>query len=481
MTRVRAYVLLCAVAASGCAKQVLDVPTTHAPAGTDWTRVNDALFAGEATDLQQLAFRAYVWGMPLVAAAQIRHNFTSPNDAGSGSPINRFIHRRKLAGPEMRVGVGPNNDTIYSLAWVDLSDGPLILTTPDFGERYYTFSINQADSSSEQSLGQRTHGGQLPPVFIHGPGFSGPVPEGMVDVPSQSRFVNLAGRILVRGPEDYPLVHRLQDRIKLTRWADWLANRDRWPSSLRPSASDPLERREDGALAFLAALGAALRDGAVSRLADLAMVRSFAPLGLSIERGFDPSGLDHDSLAVIRAGWEKGREQVLARSRNLGVQRNGWTINYHGPRFGKDYVLRAGVAKDQIFVAVPEESIYPIGRVDAAGRPLDGSQRYRIRFAPGRLPPVDAFWSITAYDDDGFMIPNAAERYSVGDRTAGLVSDADGGLTIELSATAPPQNAAVNWLPVASGKPFYLMMRLYRPKDAVLNGQWIPPAIEAVD
>ncbi|WP_164844058.1 DUF1214 domain-containing protein, partial [Croceicoccus ponticola] len=132
-------------------------------------------------------------------------------------------------------------------------------------------------------------------------------------------------------------------------------------------------------------------------------------------------------------------------SLTLGTQQNGWTTNYRGPRFGTDWLLRAAVAKDQIYVAIPEEAVYPIGRVDADGRPLHGAKRYRIRFAADALPPVNAFWSITAYDDLGHMIPNPINRYSVGDRTAGLIREPDGSVVVTVASTPPAHGEGQNW------------------------------------
>lgn len=473
--------IMAALLLAGCAQTVAPKmatsPTTREK--SDWRQVNDRLFSGEARDVQQLATRAYVWGMPLVAAAQIRANFSAPNGDSPGVPINRFTHRRKLAGPEMRVGVGPNNDTIYSLAWLDLSDGPLILTTPDFGKRYYTFSINLGDTSAAQSLGQRTHGSQMPPLFIHGPGYNGPVPADMVDVPSTTRYVNLAGRILVGGPEEYALVHALQDRIALTSWADWQAGRHvpPAPKSSRP-LSDPA-RPVPEELRFFDMLGRVMQDW-VAQPHEVAMIRSLDALGISTAHGFEPARLSPQARIAIIAGLAEGQRLVRERSLQLGVQQNGWTTNYAGPRFGDDYLLRAGVAKDQIYVAIPEEAVYPIGRIDAQGHQLNGGGHYRIHFAPDQLPPVHAFWSITAYDDTGFMMPNPINRYSVGDRTHGLIKDCDGGVTIILSADTPATGQQVNWLPVVSGQPFFLMMRLYQPKAEILERRWMPPPIEVM-
>lgn len=467
-----------ALAAVGCLLLMLQ---TRAPgiaraapaaAGDD----NAAIFAGATGDPRQLAKRAYVWGMPLVEAALIRMRMAGPDGL---APLNRFAHKRALAGPEYRVGVGPNNDTVYSIAWLDLAGGPFVLESPDFGDRYYTFSFNFADSSAEQSLGQRTHGAQLPPLFIQGPGHEQPVPRGMLGVRSPTRYLNLAGRILVEGPEEYPEVHALQDALQLRPWSAYQAGLPA-PDAVPPQRPlvDPAAQVPEE-LAFLEMLGNVLRDWAVEAQ-DADLIASFEAIGLTPRAGFEPARLDAATRAAVAQGLQEGREAVRQRSLRLGTERNGWTTNLQGPRFGADYLLRAAVAKDQIYVAIPEEAVYPIGRVDRDGRPLDGRNAYRIRIAGDEQPPVDAFWSITAYDDDGYMVANPIDRYSIGDRTRGLVRNADGSVEILLQHAPPPADARPNWLPVPEA-PFYLMMRLYNPRGAVLEGEWVPPAIERIE
>lgn len=447
---------------------------------SEWQRINDRLFGTPATDLASLATRAYVWGMPLMHQAELKDAFARGAAGRPTHPLNAFVHGRILAGPENHAGVGLNNDTIYSLAWVDLQDGPIVMTAPDFGRRYYTFSMIFADTSAEQSLGQRTHGGQLPPIFIHGPGDAGQAPPGMVDVPSATRFLLIAGRILVRSAAEYPAVHALQDRLALWSWKDWQMG-NRRPAAMR--AATPLtmagEQLPDD-LAFLARLNRVLQEWTVLPK-DAAIIDSLRGLGIGPGLEFHPDRWSEAQKAAIETGFEAGRRLVDARSRELGLQRNGWTINYRGPRFGSDYLLRAGVAKDQPNVAIPEEAIYPLARVDASGSALDGRHVYRIHFAAGLYPPVGAFWSVTAYDDKGRMMPNAAARYSIGDRSPGLVHDADGGLTVLVAAALPPGVPAPNWLPVDRDRPFYLMLRLYQPSEEILLQRWMPPPIERID
>jgi len=437
-----------------------------------------ASYTEEDQKIRELARMAYIWGMPLVEAGLIRERFTSPPKNGDAPavPLNRFKHRRTLAGPEMKVGVGPNNDTIYSLAWVDLSQGPLVISSPDFGDRYYTFSINYADTSSEQSLGQRTHGGKLPPLFLHGPDYKGPIPEGMVSVPSKTRYVNVAGRILVRSPDEYAEVNAFQDKLAIYRWSDWeTGQRIPAPPGIQSMMSSG-PKGSSASIAFYYRLGSLLQGWHVNA-EERKIVQSFAEIGITPDQGFRPETLSARKISLLDEGFATGRSQVAEASLNLGTQQNGWTTNYRGPRFGTDWLLRAAVAKDQIYVAIPEEAVYPIGRVDADGRPLHGAKRYRIRFAADALPPVNAFWSITAYDDLGHMIPNPINRYSVGDRTAGLIREPDGSVIVTVASTPPAHGEGQNWLPVTADKPFYLMMRLYLPRADVLTKLWLPPAI----
>ncbi|MFV8816138.1 DUF1254 domain-containing protein [Haliea sp. E17] len=435
---------------------------------------------GVTSPLENVAEQAYIWGYPLVEAAKIRLRVTDPAYTGGSNamlaPLNQFTHKRELADPDYRIGVGPNNDTVYSLAWVDLGAGPIVFEAPDFGARYYTFSMNLADSSAQQSLGQRTHGGQLPPVFLHGPEFTGAVPEGMVEVASSTRYLLIAGRILVRDASEYPLVNALQDQLRLRSWAQYRAGQ---PGPAPAPAQRPLltdtQQQLPEELAFYAELGNVMRDWSFSE-DDRRLLADMATLHLTPQAGFDPAALDAAQRAALRRGYAAGRAAVAEKSLQLGTEVNGWTVNYRGPRFGDDILLRAAVAKDQIYVAIPEEAIYPIARVDAAGEPLDGASRYRIVLDANALPPVDAFWSITLYDDAGYMVHNPIGRYSIGDRSNDLVYRDDGSIVIELATTAPPAGQQVNWLPAPEG-PFYLMMRLYIPRDAILSGAWVPPPV----
>ncbi|MCL9998793.1 MAG: DUF1214 domain-containing protein [Erythrobacter sp.] len=435
-------------------------------------------------DYRRLAAEAYVWGYPLIRSAQLRQNMTLPEDplrarpaTTAGAPINRLGHARELATPETRQGVAPNNDTLYSLAWIDTAAGPFVFEAPDFGARYYTFQMGQADTSTDLAFGQSTHGAQLPPIFILGAGQDHRVPPGMIGVRATQRYFMLAGRTLVKDRADVAEVWRLQDMMRLRTWADYRAGHEK---AAQITAQQPIERRDppaDDPEGFLGMMGSVLADWRATG-GDRRFLRSLAPLGLAQGRLFDPRCLPPAALPQIALGLREGRAAIEQRTRDLGTSINGWTVNHRGSQFGADRLLRAAVAMDQIYVLPAREALYMIAKSDSRGRQLDGNRSYVLRFEAGKLPPAGAFWSATIYYAKGFLVANPIGRHSIGDRTPGLVRGADGSIEIRLQHAAPADSGA-NWLPVPS-EPFTVMLRLYRPGEDVMTRKWLPPAIVEV-
>jgi hypothetical protein len=445
------------------------------------------LFCGDSDDPHLLAVRAYVWGLALVLATRLREQFTNPLDpfaprlpTSAGASLNNIGHQRRLSDPTLP-GIAPNVDTLYSLAALDLHSGPFVLETPDFGSRYYTFQMGYGDTATELSLGMRTHGSQLPPVFVSGPNDREPVPAGMLHVPCPTRYFQLVGRILVQPDEvdDYDAVYDLQSRIRLRTLSRYLAGDSGQNPVPEQHLLDHGSDAIDPDLVPLNQLGNVLRDWIVQPH-ERNLVESFKSIGLTPEHGFRPDSLPAAAKPEVVRGLAAGAALVEQKTHDLGKNVNAWTINYDGPRFGDDYLLRSAVAKDQIYVTVPEEALYPVAKVDADGLPLSGEHAYRLTFAAGALPPVDAFWSTTMYSRDARpLVPNPIDRYAIGDRTAGLETEADGSLVIRIQHGEPPSGARANWLPAPRG-PFHLIMRLYVPRASALDGIWVPRPVERV-
>ena len=436
------------------------------------------------SDLAEAATRTYVWGSALVGAARLRQNITQPTDpfgarpvSSAAAPLNRLGHQRQLSDPNTTVGVAPNVDTLYSLAWLDTDEGPFVFETPDFGDRYYTFQIGYADTECDTCPGRRTHGSQLPPLFIHGRSYAGPVPDGMLEITSRTRYVMICGRVLVQpeDPDDPARVRALQEQMRLRTLTRWKAgDDDANPVPAERPLPGPADV-DDVDLLFLHQLGAVLAEDPVDDH-DGAVVASLRTLGLRPSALFDPAAIPTARRGDVVTGLRDGAALVEDKIGHLGRAANGWSVNLQGSTFGDDHLLRAAVAKNQIYVVPADEAVYPVARVDGNGRRLDGRHRYTLRL--NEPPPTDAFWSLTVYGTPGPLVANPHGRYAIGDRTPGLRHDTDSSITIHLQHNEPTEGPT-NWLPVPTG-PFHVMMRLYWPQPSVLEGHWTPPPIERV-
>lgn len=428
----------------------------------------------------------HVWAYPLLLAQRLRRNMTSmpPDERSAAAPLGRLGHQRRLSDPGYRVGVAPNVDTLYSVAWVDLDQGPYRLDLPVIPERYYTVQVGFADSTSV-ALGLRTHGERLPPVVVRRSGTTQPpAPPDAVHLESPTRYAMFALRILVDGDsaEDLAAVWSLQDHVALRAGgpSGWIAQEDVLPGS-EPCSGRPAQGitgSSAGVGAWLAEVHAVLRD------LDADHVPAFVWADLDLlTRGWAEVAATHTPAPRWWTETLSSAERRVAESvTTVGTSVNGWTVNARGCAFGEDWDLRAAVAHSQIYINPAEEAVYPIAERDELGRPLTGEHRYEMTFAPGELPPVRYFWSLTMYHAEGLLVENPARRYAIGDRTPGLRAAEDGSLTVRISTEErrpPAPGPRVAWLPAPAGR-FRLMLRLYGPGTEVLDGSWAPPPVRRV-
>lgn len=401
--------------------------------------------------------------LPLFEMARMRAANTArkhPTEGYAGdSPtsrlrwVNQFTHTRRLRGPEDKEVVTPNNDTLFTNAWLDLSQGPLIISVPEMGQRYWVLGFLDAWTNPWAYAGRRTTGGQAQQLFVHGPGWRGTVPAGMHRIEAPGDDVWVIGRILVDpDPHDLAQVHALQDQFSIRR-ADG--------SSALSRIDTLVEDR-----------GAGVPQAAEYLRVVQAMLAGNPP-ALPVPR-WPPSA------AVLQGALEHVYTELreVAQPSALG---GGWTTALSvRTSFGDDVATRARVARNWIGTLGIDEAMYVMAEVDAQGEPLTGANRYVLRFAPDAQPHVDAFWSITLYRrSDCLLAANPIGRHSIGDRTQGLHRDADGGLSIAIQAEDP--GLGKNWLPSPAGAGFYLTLRLYQPRQPHLAGTFPYPAVQRLD
>jgi hypothetical protein len=212
--------------------------------------------------------------------------------------------------------------------------------------------------------------------------------------------------------------------------------------------------------------------------ADETMVRDLARIGVVPGQDFDPSRLTADQLQALNEGARAAATRIEALVSVAASTKAGWgAFQRTVGRYGTDYMGRAGTARLGLGANPREDAVYVNSTADGQGHPLNGSLRYRMHFEKSNLPPVEAFWSITAYDKDGYFIANPINRYAIGDRDP-LKFNPDGSLDLYIQSQNPGGDYESNWLPSGDGR-FSLTIRLYWPKEAILNGTWRPPALES--
>ena len=433
-----------------------------------------------------LGLQAYVFGFPYIYLPSLRWSWVTvpkpPGGATPYAPVNHFHHVRNVADASYRDGGSPNNDTLYSIAWVDVGREPVILSHPDMGDRYFTFQLASLDSDNFAYVGKRTTGSKAGSFAIVGPHWKGKLPPGIqLLAASRTPTVLILGRTLVDGPGDVATVNALQDRYSLVPLSFWGKKNLTLPESRDIWA--PFDPKTDPLAEWKTMNLAMTEEPPESRLKPL--LATFSRIGVGPGQNVD--AMD----AATRRGLERaavdGRKLLgeAIRSGELGKRVNGWNIP--PPAFGRaglvdDFLLRGSLqCLGGIVANDPEEAVYFNTAVDANGNPLTSSHSYTIRFAPGQLPDVGAFWSITMYDPTYNLTQNPINRYSIGNRTQGLRKDADGGLTVYVGPTAPGGERDANWLPSPASGGFLVIMRTYMPGPDIVQQKWAPPPIQPAD
>ena len=414
--------------------------------------------------------RAYMFGYPLVIM-----DVTRAAAALTVGPANELLRVRQFPDARFRGVVRPNVDTLYTTAFIDMNDGPFVFETSPNAARYELFPFMDAWTNVFASPGTRSAGTAGGRYLLVGPAWQGTPPDGLTVLRAPTRIVWLIGRTQTNGAADLPLVHGLQDAVTL-RPLTPRAEPPWRPASQRPAP--PVQQlRAMSTEAFFTRLAALMVDNPPTS-ADAPMMRRLAALGVVPGRPLRWNALDRWSVSLGR--WIADRA-VARRLKNPPDLVRGWSTppSILG-RYGTNYEVRGAVAMVGLGANLPVDAMYPNARVDGRGEPLVGSHRYRIHFAAGALPPVNAFWSVTAYGADEALLDTGTGRYAIGDRDA-LRPNPDGSLDLWVQATPPDGDARANWLPVRAAEPFLLNARLYWPKPEALRGAWSMPAVERVD
>lgn len=403
---------------------------------------------------------AFLYAYPLYEIAR-----TGQNRAQMPG-LNKMGARAFLSDHTSRQITAPNNDTVYSSAQLELSGGPVEVTSPNSLERYFSITFMDAFSDNFAGLGTRLTGGKGGTFWVVGPQWTGTAPAGVTVFRSSTNDVWMLGRIVVEGPSDLAAAKAVQDQIKIKPL-----------SATPPKAFDVKATSTDDPANFLSVVNDML-DRSPGGLGHMARAGNFAKVGVG--PGVTPTA---EQLAMWTAYLPKGIAKLKEKFLFRDLVVNGWGYQESGVgEASASDLLRSAIALGGL-AALPEaEAMYFQATTDDTGAPLTGSGRYVWRIPPGGVP-ADAFWSLTMYqtEADGrfFLVQNPINRFSVGDRTPGLVKNADGSIDILIQREQPTGPMAANWLPAAAGA-MRMSLRAYLPKAELRSRTWKVPPVRKV-
>jgi hypothetical protein len=445
--------------------------TTHQ---TDPAPIDEQTAGGVAAD-------SYVYLYPLVLMDLTRRQMTNVeagNILGRG-PMNMFINARQFPAADFRAVVRPNFDTLYSSAWLDLTDGPVVVSAADTDGRYYMLPMLDMWTDVFATPGKRTSGTHAQDFLVAPLGWKGGVPDGAQRVEASTPYAWIIGRTQTNGVDDYEAVARVQDGYKITPLAQ-LGQRAQSAAVPVDASVDmetpPLDQINSMAAAEFFAYGAELMKLHPPHVTDWSFLARAARIGIMPGHSLDWDALDEIARAALTAAPAAGLAAMKAKMPTMARVENYWQMNTDTIGvYGNYYLKRAIVAMVGLGANEAVDAVYPLNIADAEGHPLDGDNDYTLRFTADELLPVDAFWSVTMYDAEGFQSANSINRFAIGDRDD-LAFGEDGSLELYLQHDDPGAEKRSNWLPAPRG-PLGVTMRLYAPAAPVVRGEWAPPAI----
>lgn len=427
-----------------------------------------------------IAKEAYIYGFPMVDSYRIQHAyFVDTKNPEYKGPWNQIVNTPRVYTPADTAIQTPNSDTPYSWLGLDLRTEPMVLTVPPIEkDRYFSVQMIDAYTFNFAYLGSRATGNDGGSVLVAGPGWKGETPSGVKKViRSETDFIWAAYRTQLFNPDDIDNVKKVQAGYKAEPLSAFLGQ-------TAPAAAPAVDfiktltpKEEKTSPEFFNILNFILQYCPTDP-SEIELMARFAKIGVGAGKT-----IDFDKLSPkMKAAFEQGMADAWKALATLEKQKIDTGEVTSGDVFGtreylkNNYLYRMAGAVLGIGGNSKQEAMYPVYAVDADGKKLDGANRYTLRFAPGQLPPVNAFWSLTMYElPQSLLVANPINRYLLNSpMLPQFVKDADGGLTFYIQNESPGKDKEPNWLPAPKG-PFIAFMRLYWPKEAALDGTWKHP------
>jgi hypothetical protein len=442
--------------------------------------------AGAVTpaEARAIAKEAYVYGFPLVDSYRIQYAyFIDTSGPEFKKPWNQIDNIPRVYTPADKAIQTPNSDTPYSWLGADLRAEPIVLTIPAIEkDRYYSVQLIDWYTQNFDYISHRATGSDGGSFLLAGPNWKGTKPANITKVfQSETEFVFAAYRTQLINSTDLDNVKKVQAGYKVETLSQFL-KQPAPPAAPKIDFIKPITAEQERTSPEFFNILNFILQFCPTVPSEKDLMAKFAKIGVGAGKTFDASKLSPEMKKAIEDGMAdalKEFEDFKKASVDTGKVTSG---DMFGTRefLKNNYLYRMTAAIMGIYGNSKQEAMYPVYTLDSAGEKLDASKHnYTIRFAPGQLPPVNAFWSVTMYDlPASLLVANPINRYLINSpMLPQLKKDADGGLTLYLQNKSPGAEKEANWLPAPNG-PFWIPMRLYWPKDEALDGQWKHPPIE---
>jgi hypothetical protein len=431
-------------------------------------------------DAHSIGVAAYVYFYSAVTMDLTRRQLTNVAKAeGIHGPMNTFVNLPAFPPADMKAVVRPNFDTLYSSAWLDLTKQPMIVSVPDTHGRYYLLPMLDMWTDVFASPGWRTTGTQAGDYAVVPPGWSGSLPAGVVRIDAPTPYVWIIGRTKTDGPADYDAVHAIQAGYKITPVSQWGRATEPVVGTVDPAVdmkTPPKTTVDTMPASKFFAYAAEILKLQPPHITDQPILAQMQRIGIERGKSFDIDKVDPAIKAGLETAPTDAQKLMAWKVASLARIVNGWSMNTDTMGvYGNYYLKRAIVTQVGLGANLPEDAIYPLNLADDTGKPLDGGSAYIVHFEKGATPPVNAFWSITLYDSEGFQVANSLNRFALSSWMP-FKYGPDGSLDLYFQNASPGADKETNWLSAPKG-PFNLTMRLYAPKSDALTGEWNPPPV----
>lgn len=433
-------------------------------------------------EARAIAKEATIYGFPLVDSYRVQYSyFVDRGGPEYKADWNTLFNNARVYTPDDKSIQTPNSDTPYSYVGVDLRAEPVVFTVPAVEKgRYYSLQFIDMYTFDFAYVGSRATGNGAGSYLLAGPKWKGKKPKGIKAViPCETEFAFVLYRTQLFNPADIENVKKIQAGYKVQTLSQFLGT----PSPAAAPAVDfvkPLTPElERTSLQFFNVLNFILRF-CPTHPSETALMARFARIGVGAGKPFDAGALSPEMRKALEDGmadaWKAFAEYKETQI-DTGKKASGDAFGTRAA-LKNNYMDRMGAAVLGIYGNAKQEAMYPAYFVDATKQKLDGANRYALRFAPGQLPPVNAFWSLTLYElPASLLYANKLNRYLINSpMLPNLKRDADGGITLYVQNESPGADKEANWLPAPKG-PFFAVMRLYWPKPDALNGKWKAPTL----